>query len=95
MQRVVLDIGKNADGHLKGGQFVQMKVADSKPGFYAIASPPDPNNRGVIELLIKNQGNPAEQLCSQTKGAKQRVAFASPCDLLKWLWQIFGSTEKL
>ena len=68
LQRVVIDIGGNAKGHVKGGQFVQLKVGESKPGFYAIASPPDPNNQGIIELLIKNQGATSELLCSQPAG---------------------------
>ena len=68
LQRIVLDIGQAAEGHLKGGQFVQLKVGESKPGFFAIASPPDPNNQGVVEVLIKNAGDPSELLCSQAAG---------------------------
>ena len=68
LQRLVLDIGQAADTHKKPGQFLQLKVGDSNPGFYAIASPPDPNNKGIVELLIKNQGKTSELLCSQAAG---------------------------
>jgi hypothetical protein len=32
-----------------------MQVGEGKPGFFAIASPPDPNNQGLVEVLIKAQ----------------------------------------
>ncbi|KAK9813944.1 hypothetical protein WJX73_005945 [Symbiochloris irregularis] len=70
IQKVILDIGSGADSHTKPGQFVQVKVDGGKPGFYAIASPPDSNNQGVIELLVKNQGETAEALCSKSSGAE-------------------------
>jgi hypothetical protein len=37
-------------------------VGEGKPGFFAIASPPDPNNQGLLEFLIKAQGEAAEAL---------------------------------
>ena len=73
LQRIVLDIGEQAKGHLKGGQFVQLKVGESSPGLYAIASPPDANYQGVIELLIKNQGATSELLCSQDAGGSWQM----------------------
>ncbi len=46
------------------------QVGDSKPGFYAIASPPDPNNAGLVELLIKSvPGTTAEILAGSSAGA--------------------------
>jgi hypothetical protein len=42
-------------------------VGEGKPGFFAIASPPDPNNQGLLEFLIKAQGEAAEALA----GARQ------------------------
>lgn len=74
LQRLVLDIGEGAKGHQKGGQFLQLKVGESKPGFYAIASPPDSNNEGVVELLVKKQGETAELLCSQSVGAEVQAS---------------------
>lgn len=68
IQKVILDVGSAADSHTKPGQFLQVKVEGGKPGFYAIASPPDPNNQGVVELLVKNQGETAEALCSKSAG---------------------------
>ena len=39
-----------------------MRVGESKPGFFAIASPPDPNNQGVVELLVKPVPETTSQL---------------------------------
>lgn len=69
LQLVTLDIGKLAGDYTKAGQFIQVKANDVKPGFFAIASPPDPNNQGLIELLIKRQGEAAEAICSVAEGA--------------------------
>jgi hypothetical protein len=46
----------------------QVKVGDGKPGFFAIASPPDPNNQGLLEFLIKAQGDAAEALAALSAG---------------------------
>lgn len=54
LKKLVLDIGSLAEGYKTAGQFVQIKVKDSKPGFFAIASAPDSNNQGLIEVLIKD-----------------------------------------
>lgn len=37
------------------GQYLQIKINDQKPGFYAIASPPD--GRDIITLLVKETEN--------------------------------------
>jgi len=68
LQRILVDIGAGASEYTKPGQFIQAKVNDSKPGFFAIASPPDANNSGVVELLIKRQGGTAELLCDAKEG---------------------------
>jgi hypothetical protein len=41
---------------------LHLQVGEGKPGFFAIASPPDPNNQGLLEFLIKAQGEAAEAL---------------------------------
>ena len=49
---------------------MQIKVGDSKPGFFAIASAPDSNNQGLVEVLIKD-GPPesaANLLCNISPG---------------------------
>ena len=92
LQTVVLDIGALGLTYQKGGQFLQLKVGDSSPGFYAIASGPDPGNKGVIELLIKKAGDTAERVCSAPEGANPdpphtgkpfTVLFSSPCALCR------------
>lgn len=75
MHRVLIDAGADVTKEYKiPGQFVQVKVEDSKPGFFAIASPPDANNAGVIELLVKNAGETAEKLCSSSAGSEVSVS---------------------
>ena len=69
LQTVILDIGALGLSYQKGGQFLQLKVGDSSPGFYAIASGPDPGSKGVIELLIKKAGDTAERVCSAPEGS--------------------------
>ncbi len=47
-----------------------MRIGEGNPGFFAIASPPDPNNLGVVELLIKAVPESAsEQLAATKPGA--------------------------
>jgi hypothetical protein len=61
-----------------------MQVGDSKPGFYAIASPPDPNNAGHVELLIKSiPGTTAEILAGSSAGAALRSGSAHSSELAK------------
>lgn len=58
LKKLVIDVGHLAEGYKTAGQFMQIKVKDSKPGFFAIASAPDSNNQGLVEVLIKD--GPAE-----------------------------------
>ena len=74
--RCMVDIGDLAQGYTKGGQYLQIKVGDSKPAFYAIASPPSP--MAQIELLVKNQGDTAQILCDSKAGGA-----AIDCPLLR------------
>eukprot|EP00882_Tetradesmus_deserticola_P006381 GHRQ01006711.1.p1 GENE.GHRQ01006711.1~~GHRQ01006711.1.p1 ORF type:complete len:324 (+),score=160.03 GHRQ01006711.1:989-1960(+) len=74
LHRVVVDVGDLAAGYSKGGQFMQIKVGEGKPGFFAIASPPDPNNQGLLEFLIKAQGEAAEALAGLEAGAEVAVS---------------------
>lgn len=67
LQRLAVDTGSIADEYKIPGQFVQVRVGDSKPGFFAIASPPDPNNQGVVELLVKPVPDSASQLIADSK----------------------------
>lgn len=74
LHKLLIDVGEAAAAYTKPGQFIQIKVGDSKPGFFAIASAPDPNNQGVLELLIKKQGGTAELLCDIAKNAEVEVS---------------------
>ena len=77
---MTVDIGKLAGDYTKPGQFIQVKVGDTKPGFFAIASPPDPNNQGLVELLIKRQGDTAEAICAVAAGESYDPAvFQTAC----------------
>ncbi|KAL4527635.1 hypothetical protein Ndes2437A_g02783 [Nannochloris sp. 'desiccata'] len=69
------DIGSLASDYTTPGQFLQAKIAaDGKAGFFAIASAPDSNNAGVVELLIKPNGEAAEAICAATEGAIVKVS---------------------
>lgn len=70
--RLTVDIGQLAKGYTKGGQYLQLKVGESKPGFFAIASAPSPEI--PIELLVKNQGSTAEILCNSKPGTSPAIA---------------------
>lgn len=77
MHQLLVDVGaKIASGYITPGQYIQAKTtADGKAGFFAIASGPDPNNHGVLELLIKTQpGATAEALCALETGAEILVS---------------------
>ncbi|KAI8106457.1 hypothetical protein M9435_001001 [Picochlorum sp. BPE23] len=75
MHRLLVDVGADASkGYTVPGQFVQIKVEESKPGFFAIASPPDVNNAGMVELLVKNAGETAEKLCVLDAGSEISVS---------------------
>ena len=82
LKRLVIDVGSLADGYKTAGQFMQIKVGDSKPGFFAIASAPDSNNQGLVEVLIKD-GAPesaANLLCNISPG--WHLSYTSPATLL-------------
>ena len=55
---------------------IQAKVdPEGKPGFFAIASPPDVNNQGVLELLVKRQpGTAADAICDLAEGSELKVS---------------------
>ncbi|KAF8060585.1 zinc finger CCCH domain-containing protein 40 [Scenedesmus sp. PABB004] len=74
LHAVVVDVGDLAAGYTAGGQYMQIKVGEGKPGFFAIASPPDPNNQGLVEFLIKAQGEAAEALAGLGAGAEVAVS---------------------
>jgi len=73
---LTLDVGAISQGYAKPGQFIQAKVGDSKPGFFAIASPPttDNNMQGLLKLLVKGQGETAELMCKLSPGDKLSVS---------------------
>ena len=70
LNRLLVDIGAAAAAkYTVAGQFVQVKMEEEgKAGFFAIASAPDANNAGVIELLVKASGDPAEAICASGEG---------------------------
>jgi len=58
------------------------QVGEGKPGFFAISSPPDPNNQGLLEFLIKAQGEAAEAIAALAAGRQhnqQARRTAQPC----------------
>ena len=55
MQGLTVDTGGIAEGYKTPGQFVQVRIGDSKPGFFAIASPPDPNNQVRQQALRQHR----------------------------------------
>ena len=70
LNRLLVDVGAEATAkYTIAGQFVQVKMEEEgKAGFFAIASAPDANNAGVIELLVKASGDPAEAICGSGEG---------------------------
>ena len=84
LKKLVIDVGSLAEGYKTAGQFMQIKVGDSKPGFFAIASPPDSNNQGLVEVLIKD-GPPesaANLLCSISPGGNSSLCSHLACHLI-------------
>ncbi|CAG9463970.1 unnamed protein product [Pedinophyceae sp. YPF-701] len=63
---ITLDVGERSSGYTTAGQFLQLKVGDSKPAFIAVASPPRPSSE--IDLLIKSQGGTSDLLCALQAG---------------------------
>lgn len=75
LQRIRVDLGGLASNYTLAGQFIQAKASeDGKAGFYAIASAPDKEN-GIVDLLIKAQGQTAEQVVATPAGG---VLYVSP-----------------
>ena len=55
LQLVTVNVGTEiSKGYIKGGQFLQMKVGDSKAAFLAIANAPAASEDGMMEFLIKD-----------------------------------------
>lgn len=70
--RLVLDVGALASQYQTPGQFVQAKRRPhDKPGFFAIASPPNAEAQ-TLELLLKAAGPTAELLCGLDRGEAAR-----------------------
>ena len=92
LHHIVVDLGETgiASAYNKPGQFVQLAVGDSKPGFYAIASGPSTSNQ--MEFLIKYDGETSqaichlqaddELVCSAVMGNGFPLERAANCDLL-------------
>lgn len=54
MHLLTVDVGADiAAGYKTGGQFLQMKVGDSKPAFMAIATAPSKVQDNKMDFLIK------------------------------------------
>jgi arabinosyltransferase len=54
MHIITVDVGQEISaGYTNGGQFLQIKVGDSKPAFLAIANAPAASKDGTMEFLIK------------------------------------------
>lgn len=75
LQSLIIDVGEEVSGgYTKAGQFIQIRVEDRKPGFFAIASPPGSGDKGALELLVKGvgvTGTTAELLVQLKEGELQ------------------------
>ena len=65
--KITVDMGSLAKEYTKGGQYFQIKVGDSKPAYYVIASAPAAGQ--PLEVIVKNQGDTAEILCDSKPGS--------------------------
>ena len=76
LQLLRVDLGGLVDGYTTAGQFIQMRVGDKKAGFFAIASPPDKENRGPVEVLVKDNApeTTAHDLCRIEPGTLEPPA---------------------
>ncbi|GIL50738.1 hypothetical protein Vafri_6886 [Volvox africanus] len=75
LHKLLIDVGPLAAGYAVPGQFIQIKVGDSKPGFFAIASAPGTHSDGLLEFLIKGApGTTAELLCNAGEGTEVSVS---------------------
>ena len=85
LQLLRVDLGGLVDGYTTAGQFIQMRVGEKKAGFFAIASPPDKENRGPVEVLVKDNApeTTAHDLCRIEPGiwSSYRVLHAPACKL--------------
>jgi ferredoxin-NADP reductase len=83
LHSLTLEVGKEAAAlYTSPGQYLQVRVGDgtdegsTKPGFFAIASAPEPNASSV-ELLVKATGDPknaADALAAASAGATVEVS---------------------
>lgn len=77
--QVVLDVGELAGGYTKGGQFMQVKVGDGKPGFFAIASPPGaPRITSCSARLWRITSCSAQPSPACTQRSTQHAAHSEP-----------------
>ena len=75
LRGLLVEVGEAlSQGYDKPGQFVQLKVGDSKPAFIAIACPPAEAQAGQLELLIKDGDGTAGLLCGLEAGAAMDVS---------------------
>eukprot|EP00210_Caulerpa_lentillifera_P005276 g5041.t1 len=73
IRSVKVDIGEGIRSYTKAGQFIQIRIGDSKPAFMAIASPPKSND-SQIQLIVKCSGDTATQLCELNQGDDVKVS---------------------
>lgn len=81
---MTLEVGKEAASlYTLPGQYLQVRVGDgsdegsTKPGFFAIASTPEPSSSSSVDLLVKATGDPhnaADALVAATAGAEVEVS---------------------
>ena len=84
LHALTLEVGKEAAAlYTVPGQYLQVRVGDgtdegsTKPGFFAIASAPEPSSSSSVDLLVKATGDPnnaADALCSAAAGAQVEVS---------------------
>ena len=69
-QTLVVEVGEEAvQKYERPGQYLQLRLQGSKPGFFAIASAPSKSVDGTVELLVRRKGETAELLCNSAEGA--------------------------
>lgn len=67
-----IQAGDLAQNYTTPGQYVQIRVGDEKPGFYAIASAPGDENN-MMEFLIK-ENDRTKPLCSAEAGSSVQMS---------------------
>ena len=93
LQLLRVDLGGLVDGYTTAGQFIQVRVGEKKAGFFAIASPPDKENRGPVEVLVKDNApeTTAHDLCRIEPGTLELLqGLARSClqavhDCARWV----------